>query len=233
MSDMPNIYEGHSVRNEVGGGIEIERMEISEGEEGILLWLKGRPHPIKGMPTAEAIQGVNVIKKMILEIFKHPILLLTPTKTLNSFKEISEKALQGHILQEKYMTRVGRELRGMIGVYAAHIIEYDSAYRVRIQDMFSSVSQDEIVSHPIRTIWKMVKRNRENDYMEIHIKVRKLAILLTLALCIPHIRKQWKVMLRQCTYSNLCLDKGDVYWMNERTDYGPLNQNKIGRRSSK
>ncbi len=222
---MPNFYEGHSVEAESGTATEIERMELGN-KNGVLIFLKGHSHPIKGMPTAGAIQGINVMKKVLLEFSKHPTLLLTPRRTLQSFAEISEKALQGCFMQEQYMTAVGRELRGMIGTHFAHIIEYDSAYRIRLQDMFSSVSQAELAKRPIRSVWKMVKRNREQDYIGVHVKVRKLAWLLTFAL-LTGFRDKWIKAFEKCDYSNLLPDEHDVYWMNERTDFGPNNGNPI------
>ncbi len=222
---MPNIYEGHDVSEEAGGGTDVERMELG-GKNGILIYLKGHLYPIKGMPTPNAVQGINVMKKVLLEFSKHPTLLLTPRKTLQSFAEISNKALQGCFMQERYMTAVARELRGMIGTHFAHIIEYDSAYRLRLQDMFSSVSQAEMIERPIRSVWKMVKRNREQDYLSVHNKVRKIAWLLTFAL-LTGFRDKWIKAFQECTYENLCLDEGDVYWIGQRTDYGINNGNKI------
>lgn len=227
-----SIYQNVPVeRQETGSPETIERIEY---KDGIRIYLAGHPQPVKGYPTGEAIQAINVIKKLAVAILGSWYAVLTPRYTLKSFVGASIVALRPYLLRSEYMTPVARELRAMLALLGtdaaaviSHIVEYDSAYRLRLQDMLSETSRTRLAECPIRELWRLVAVNRARDYLAVHNKVRRIAWLLTLALLWPPFRAAWRRAILGSMFVNLQLDDADRYWLERRTDYGELNQNKI------
>lgn len=226
-----DIYEYSStpagvIRAESSEGSKVTRVDLSKGVE---LYLEGHPYPFKGLPKPEAIFAINTIKKFILN--STPLWWIPPKRAITSFCAIALSLLKPYIIKPAYMMPVSKELRMMIGgdlgTVISHVVEYDSAYRARIQDLFSESSQTMIRHAPIKELWRLVTINRQRDYLALHKKMRKMAYFLTLLLLWPPTRKKILQAVDQCDYKNLMLDEADRYWLNQRTDYGKNNQNPI------
>ncbi len=216
---MHNIYEN---RNPPPDGPTVSRVLKVTYDKGIQVYLEGHPYPHKGMPEQGAIDAINIVKKMFL---------LWPLLSLNYITETAMPILQSFILTPEYMTAAARELREIIptrlGIVIAHVIEYDNAYRFRFQHMCDAVTQIELATKPHASLKRMLNLNRQNDYLSVHNKIKKLIILLRILLLYPPFKRQWKLTILNCTYKNLQTDLGDQYWISIRTDYGPNNQHPI------
>ncbi len=174
------------------------------------LFLEGHPFPIKGNPTREAVAAINVVKKLV------------PFLWIRRLRVAAMMALYPHILKPEYMLPASRELRRVFGeadlsLIASHIVEYDSAYRVRFQKMAEEGP----------SLWKMLRENRRNDYIGAHRKIRLILLAIFGALLIPSFRRSWRRAWEVADHTKLCMDAGDVYWFLRRTDYGPNNPNRI------
>lgn len=204
-----NIYEPSQIRGEATGpSTEISHITT---EDGIRVHLKGHPHYICGFPTFEAVHAINIVKKC---------LLLQPLAAARA-------ALAPYTMQVHLMCPPARAIRstfpGTLGLIVSHVIEYDSAYRARLHGAIMAVSSYDLQHAPIRSILACIKRNRQNDYLAAHKKIRAAGAALILCLCWPPFRTRF----RRLDFKALYPDEADLYWLRQRTDYGTLNQNKI------
>ncbi len=215
------IYEDSQIRGEATGpSTEVSHITV---EDGIRVHLKGYPHYVRGYPTFQAVQAINIVKKALTA---SPL-----TVALTTLAPIT--------MRQELMCPVARELRKMIsgqcsssfrfrlGLILSHIVEYDSAYRLRLQDALTATSQEALRRAPIREIWACVAHNRKNDYLAVHKKIRRVAWVLTIMLLWPPLRSKWRAALSACHWEALLPDDADRYWIAQRDDYGPNNLNPI------
>ena len=220
---MPHIYEHRdAIAPEGGTPSEVERIDTSDG---ILIYLKGHECPIKSFPSETAIVAINICKKLL------PFLFI-PFFSVRA-RQACMFVLRGVIMRKEFMTPCARELRAMMGesdvaLIVAHIIEYDSAYRTRLQYMLYAVTCNDLASRPIRALIAMSKANRRHDTIGVHRKIRRALFFVGFFLVAwPPYRRTWREIVGSCKYVRLLPDVHDHYWFNQRTDYGPLNGNPI------
>ena len=166
------------------------------------MYLEGHPFPLKGNPTQQSIIAINIIKKLL------------PFWWVPSLKKAAIMALRPHVLNKERMVPAARELRDIFGendlsYIISHVIEYDSAYRVRLQFMLTAG----------RSPLKMLRYNKRQDYPGAHRKIRIALGLLALWLLVPSHLHRWL----SADLQNLLPDEADRYWFERRTDYGPNN----------
>ncbi len=216
---MLNLYEQspHTINE---NDSKVSRI-IIDSDEGILIELEGHAHAHRGMPTAEAVRAIDIVKKLI----RSPLVLFP-----KRFLKIATLALGPYVMQEKYMQPCARELRRMIGgelgVIVSHIIEYDSAYRIRLQAMLESVDADLLARRPWHALRMMVHANFIDDYPSVHRKVKYMALLCGVALLLPPCRHRWQKSWFHSCYRLLLPTDRDRYWLSLRTDYGPKNRHR-------
>lgn len=163
-------------------------------------------------------------------------------KLLSSFNRLSFGALSPFIMSPKYMTPLARELEqfitdilielniteGNAKTFASmfsHVIEYDSAYRYRLEDLFSETSAERL-QNPRREIVRLARiaRDRElND--DVRAKFASMATILGLVLLSPSLRKAIRKSARKAKFESLQYDKADYYWCLLRTDYDFMGMN--------
>lgn len=171
--------------------------------DGIKVHIQGYKFPKKGYPLESAVQATNFVKRLLL--FK-------------PFEAI-DRAMQPHVLKPEFMTPIARELRRIFpskfGLILSHIIEYDEAYRLRVQDLCDHTTKEKLLRNPFKEIWKLLKINKKKDQPDVHKKFLRFGLFITIALCTPKIRKA----VRNCDFTKLQTDEEDRYWLSERLDY--------------
>ena len=204
----PHKYRADDTRD-----VSMEIFDRLEWEGGAKVYFKNRPYPMKGYLTQDRVYALDLVKQLM----RHPRL----------FKKLAWVTMKPYILQDQYLSPFALELRKLLNNFfsdntsniISHVLEYDNAYRLRVQDLFSETTKESFAAQPIKTLWKLLKINKKRDYQEVHSKFRIVVIFVSLCLLLPHIRLKFKRAMRQAHYQNLCLDKGDRYWINQRTDY--------------
>ncbi len=203
-----NIYEDSQIRGEATGpSTEVSHITT---EDGIRVHLKGHPHYIRGYPTFQAVQAINIVKKA-----------LTSSPLTVALTALAPCTMRPHLMCPP--ARAIRALNTPLATVVAHIVEYDSAYRIRLQDAVTNVSPNALQHAPIRSIWACVAHNRKNDYLAVHKKLRRATTLLTALLLWPPFRRAW----HRIDFNAFLLDDADRYWLAERGDYGKNNLNPI------
>ena len=186
-----------SARDEVNRDdnyLDVERIENN------LIYIKNHPYPIKGVPTVELVEKANEIKKAIKTFNIANIRL--PRAYLGSFaKEIQKLAY--------------RLTSDPTKAYAiAFVLEYDQAYRFRLQDLFTATTKEKL-KNPLE-ILRLRKLHKQRDKgNHVHRKLNLFFIALFFYAMLP----RWRKAIAQADFSRLQFDEGDLYWAAQKTDY--------------
>lgn len=157
-------------------------------------------------------------------------------KVISSFNRLAYGAISPFILQDHYMTPIARELEQLIlnillelkispdsaktfSQIFSHVIEYDSAYRYRLEDLFSETSP-ELLQNPRKEIKRLAKiaQDREIDGW-VKLKFASTATILQLMLLSSSLSKSIKKSVYRVSFTNLQYDEADRYWCLMRLDY--------------
>lgn len=211
-------------------------------EKGIKVHMKGVQFPQKSLPTPEILVAVNTIKRIIISFSSSFLIPLSMKRAIKSFNDISWSIMTHYILKDEYMTDCSRELKKLIYNFLinfgineedsercskiiSHIFEYDNAYRLRLQDILSSVPRHKLTSpKEIRKIGKLLHERDDADTRQfenrrVGERFLKISKLISYTLYIPKVRRSLKRSLEICNYYNFQMDLEDIYWSYMRKDY--------------
>lgn len=225
---------------------------------GILVYVQGTAHPKKGFPFPEAIKAVNEAKRVFIELIKIftivpiiiPFLCLKSVfkKVIESYLRISLPIVSPFFLRRDKLTPVGKELYYFVyhfldsagcdedvaknfGRVISAMIDYDDAYRYRVQDIFSETDRITLAKKPLREIYRLIKiyskreengqvsDNKRNRYNSVRSRGRKIAFLLMMLLMVPKFRWAFKFSIIQSEFHRFQYDEDDIFWTNLRGDY--------------
>lgn len=93
------------------------------------------------------------------------------------------------------------------------VMEYDNAYRFRLEDIFSITTLEKLSHPPEITRLAGILKEREGEAPDVAIKFGRVARLIRLALYHPNIRKAWKQTLQDTNLTNLHYDDADLEWV--------------------
>ena len=186
--------------------------EVKEVEgEGIFTYYHGIDIPRVGVsPTYQdfpkAMAEVDKVKRSIREYLKNLFLYLRPEKTLRLFNEFADRCLGQWYLGEEYVcptaVQVWLFLDGFLeemGIdvdvaiktaeIVATIIEYDDAYRYRLNDLMSETTKEKILENPAREIKRLLKLGSERENYAQPPIMRHINKLLSWVLLIPKVKR--------------------------------------------
>ncbi len=212
---------------------------------------KGHPfpqaiHAINGVKRyLREILRVLVHKDMALPILgfifsgrKKRLAILT--RFLQAFTEASRMMIAPYILVEKRYSPCPRELRKLIVIFLREIgvdaitadgfaevfvslIEYDNAYRYRLEDILSETTQEKILQNPVEEMKKLVHimlEREPNSGMSGNVgKFNNFFKIIRILLFIPSYKKAFIKALQSIDFSKLQLDEADRYHCMLWSDY--------------
>jgi len=113
---------------------------------------------------------------------------------------------------------------GKLAHLAANILEFDNAYRWRIQDTFTGLKKKEVLKDVSSGIGEMIYvMGRREEPARRTEKYEDIKSALKLLL---FIRRDFKKILyeflKELNFDKMKLDEGDIYWNLTRTDYNIL-----------
>jgi hypothetical protein len=217
--------------------------------KGSLIYIKGATYPKKGFPTPEAVWAINQVKVVLresLSLFNTKAFmvgfLLTWNKkafiekALRSYNTIAMRALKPYMIKMEYLcptaysanngmmlflTELGidQQVASDFACIFAHILEYDDAYRYRVQDIASIMSYDFISSMPGIEFDYLFNTYMKRELNEtVASKVTNIRRLLKYVLMIPRLRK---ALVAAILFSlpGMKYDEADYYWVSMRGDY--------------
>ncbi len=257
-----NFHEQTIVSNESNENYILEGVSIGNGT---WVHIKDAHFPYKNFVDAEILVAANSCKALFIETLKNlatwqgiiSLCLFTPKRQalLDSFNRVSGKIMGTFILKDEYLSEFSRNLHIVIFFFLlkigfeesscekfadvfVHLIEYDNAYRLRLEDIFSETTAEELSKRPIKTVLRLSKllKEREKVYYppvgstpndpsyfyptaSLQKKITAFTILLVSALIMPRIRKAFKSAILTTNFNKLQLDDIDLYWVAMRTDY--------------
>lgn len=206
----------------------IDRLDF---DHGINIYIQGALYPKKGFPTPEAIWACNFVKRLII---KFPLMLLS----LKGFNEVAMKVINPCLLKEEYQMAITKEIYGFIFLFLkkigyssptandfamifSHLIEYDNAYRYRLEDIMSETTKERMIKRPIGELKRLLRIEKKRDVKGVSCKFKRMINLLCLALCLPNVRRAYRFALKDKDSDFACFqyDEADRYWVCQRTDY--------------
>jgi len=160
----------------------------------------------------------------------------TLEELMGSYNGICWKVFSPFILKPKYMLPIAREVRSILkrftnnlgisegnseqfSAISSHMVEYDNAYRFRLEDLMSETTKEALANRPIRELRRLSKIARDRDEGSVSWKFTKMATVLSILLLIPSIRKAFKKTILESNFELLQYDDVDRYWTAMRTDY--------------
>lgn len=226
----------------------VERIESPE-EGGIYLYSKGFLFPSKGWPTPQAAVACNNVKRYLIgqiRFFGLPQIALVIVPIALIFKQVirqwhsefcmySIKVLQPYILRERYYTNFSKQIRvvantilheflgqtkGRFGEIFATLIEYDQAYRYRLEDIFSETTQEKMLANPRKEVKRLAAIFAQREPKpHLTAKITAMARLLSIALLFPKFKRAFKKAISVIDFTQLQLDEADRYYVSNLDKY--------------
>ncbi len=217
--------------------LDVDKIDCKQG--GILIWYKGVKVPRKGFPYPEAVVSMNLCKRVLMEGLKSVSVwsLMKPSKLLASYLHVCYREIEPHILKDEYLTPFARELKKAVCVFLnemgisaddsyrfakvfSAILEYDDAYRFRVQDLLTESSKESLLKCPRKDFKRLLGIFREREtYKGLDRKFSLMTGILSLGLYLPKVRKAYNKALECVDFSQMQFDADDRYWMHYRSDY--------------
>lgn len=108
----------------------------------------------------------------------------------------------------------------LMGEVIAAIVEYDDAYRYRIQDIMTEASKEEFLKNPRKEFLRLMDIFMSREQIPV-VKdwVKKASRILSIALLHPKIKKAFKEAVQTADFKRMMLDNADRYHVLIRGDY--------------
>jgi len=221
-----------------------------ELKDGIKMYIEGADYPQKGLAPPEAIVACNILKRLTVEglrILLHPAIAITflpllmrksfMERLLASFNSIAVKVMESYILKYEYLSPTGQFLNDSIltfliqmglkrivacpfAKYFSHLVEYDGAYKFRVQDLLSETTTEKLLADPQKEIKEMLRKLKERDiHPQVVEKFARILNPLAFLLKFGRIKKAWQTTLKENPIEKAHFDDGDKYWICHRNDY--------------
>ena len=149
-------------------------------------------------------------------------------RVIDSYFDISEELLHDHFLHPQFNTDICRELAqpimdfliglGVDKMKAAKmslvfttLLEYDMAYRLRVEDLLSETTKEKMLADPVGETQKLIKILEERDWSRPHLVEKFNRFAKVLKYGFFFIRKPFRKALAPVNFSKLQLDEIDSY----------------------
>lgn len=199
---------------------------------------------------------------LVFAILPFKIKIKVINRLLTAFNEIGFKLMSPSLLQFQHLTPMAQELYRFIVNFltnigidinvakdfselVVNIINFDNAYRYRIQDLFNETSIEKLLD-PVKEIKRLVMINREREVVDYEIdgkivetphpkvsnKFKMVCNIIALFLLHPRIKRAFINAVKQLNINKVQPDEADWFWMNVRTGYHYFGKNDAERRMS-
>lgn len=243
------------IANESDEKYEMEMPTAQNFEKQIYIGVKGAEFPIKTFVDPDMLGAANIVKSLFIEPIKllsmpqfWPSVAITALhtksleKAIESFNRIADRAFGDWILKDEHCTnftpqfcfliftilhQIGISERNalLFATTVSRLIEYDNAYRLRAEDIFSETTK-EAWDNPRKELKRLVNIFAERDINWVVIKkVKQLALLAQIAMLIPRVRKAVTYAMKQVHLPDLQLDEQDTFYSLIRRDYNSMGLN--------
>lgn len=149
---------------------------------------------------------------------------------LYNFDKLSWDIIGPYLMKVERMTPIGQEIYKMtyatlqyLGVgggkwdmtarIVSALIDYDTAYRYRVQDLLSETTKEKLYTAPITEIKRLLAILVERDPERKHLqeKFKAIGTAISILLLIPRFRKLFKRVILESDFHRLQFDEADRY----------------------
>lgn len=218
-------------RQETLGG---EITDVVLAKDGtVRTFIKGYKEPVKSYSDHIAVNSTVALKRIMPLILgnlsnmgwgKRIITLLALRYNLNLFYSWLDRYFEMFeiLLEEKYwcqpVKEIRRVLKGQINNrmidFLSMILEYDSAYKNRFQDVFPLLDKSQLKGlRAVKEVKRLFGILAERDYAENAAKWRQMEKFAGLAMYIPKIRNKVISILKEVKLEEIAFSKEDLYWV--------------------
>lgn len=213
--------------------------------EGILVYNEEALFPEKGFVFPDAMWECNIVKRVLVEYSKlsfwNFITKKGRQKLVDSFNQIADKVMKFSLIEERFLSPIAKELQYIItqlligvkitpqsaeqcALYISHLIQYDNAYRYRLEDMFSETSKEQLLESPIIELDRILLILESRDTEGVSRKFRKIGTIIMGLICIPSYFHLFRDIISKSKFERLQYDEADRYWVTMRNDYKYLGE---------
>jgi len=222
--------------------MEIERVELAE-DKTLRMYVKDGKEPIRMYPDIQSVWFIAYYKRFIplmihslsgMSLPKKIITLLAIKYNFHILPKWFEhifSTYQPTLKDENYsqpVKEVRRVLKGKLDDSLLDalilILEYDSGYRYRFQDVMMELNKENL-TNPAKEIIRLIDILTFRDYGEDIESAEKSKwgrmkklIRLVFIFC-PKIKKQIVAILRDINIDEIKFSKEDIYWTNKNPSY--------------
>lgn len=215
----------------------IEKMEAVE-HFGVCIYYKNVPYAKKWFVSPEAIFAINQVKKILLEgakLLKSPLFLLglylNKKKMCQSFNVVFDKLFGKYTFKDEFMCRaafnfanflhgilldagIEHDIAKEVAFNIAQIVEYDDAYRFRLQDMANELDVDNFLKSPQQEIERLIVIFTKRSTSGVPLKLKPVFKLIKILTFFTK-----KSLIRNVRFlKDMQPDEHDRYWMCIRAD---------------
>lgn len=186
--------------------------------DGQDIYLTGHPFPMHGFVNETDIISIDRAKRALKRL-----------RICEAYKNI-------YYLSFKSFSVFPAEIRRILGenklsIVISTILQYDLAYRWRLQDLFGETSKESLTKSPRKEIKRLLAINRKREHIfnggpgkqnpgkSVADKFIIFGILLDISLLFPPARRKLRKIIEKADFHKLQLDEADRYWCRMRTDY--------------
>lgn len=203
-----------------------------------LLYIDGATHPMKGWYEPQIIAELNIIKALILQASRFPLAILVSNKAklMTSFNMLYDKMFH-YTVNETFMlpaahgfyralsallTSIGfsEDLSKQFAYRFAHVINYDDAYRYRLQDILSETTYFALQSNPRKELKRLITilDQRTPKGNQVANKLKRILTPASFLLILPRYKRAFQKAMTQDTLSAMQYDQADRYWASLKGD---------------
>jgi len=221
-----------SDKNIVKGNNTTIIVDMKIAPEGhILTYLAGEKEPVKGYPDTQSLNAITLYKNFIPLILKRLahqnwlVRIITLLAIYFNYPVYLDwfdrvKAYTPVMLKEKHYLPHTKEMRRVLKGrldprtvdMTTLVLEYDSGYRSRFQDIASELNKN---NPPVREIKRLMGLLIERDYKEMGDKWRRIKNLTNILYLMPKTRRLLKEIINDIDISKLKMSKEDIYWVDK------------------
>lgn len=164
---------------------------------------------------------IRIIENLLVSYNRNANFLLSNIYLKNEYMQPCSRELMKII--DRFLLKMGisQITRKETAKIFATMIEYDDAYRYRIEDIFSETTKESLIQSPRKEIKRLVGiySSRETKSPQIIAKFKSFSGIFSLILLNRKIKQAFLFAIAYCEFSNLQLDEGDRYHCGRRNDY--------------
>jgi hypothetical protein len=239
------------IEQEKKGGIGGDIIDIDIAEDGSLrTYIEGKKEPIRSYADAMTVAITTAYKRPIARFIQNfenmswigrIISAIMILKNKDIFLDYSNRLFNclPLLLKDEHWSQPVKEIRRVLkGEFSptavdavSLIIDYDSAYKNRTQDILPELDQSKLTGtiSSIKEIRRVFDIIIERDYDMMKIKWTKLKKIVTLAMLIPKVRKKVVSILKKLDLNEIKFSKEDLYWVRQFPSYEYLGIPKAER----